>query len=68
MLDEFREQASAAPFFEDEEEKPIPAVRPRYFLGMTPVQRFVIAILLLLIICLLGVFALVVTGRVVLPF
>jgi hypothetical protein len=67
MLEEFREQASAAPFYDDEDEKPVPRARPRYFLGMSPVQRFVIALMLLLILCLVGVFALVVTGRVVLP-
>jgi hypothetical protein len=68
MLDDFREQAGAAPFFEDDEEKPAPRIQPRYFLGMTPVQRFVIAFMLLLIVGLLGVFGLVVAGRVVLPF
>lgn len=68
MLDEFREQAGAAPFFEDEEGKPATRPQPRYFLGMTPVQRFVIAFMLLLIVGLLGVFGLVVAGSVVLPF
>jgi preprotein translocase subunit Sec61beta len=68
MLDEFREQAGAAPFFEEEEAKPAPRVQPRYFLGMSPAQRFVIALMLLLIVGLVGVLGLVVAGRVVLPF
>lgn len=68
MLDDFREQASTSPFFEEVEEKPKPAPRPRYFLGMAPAQRFVIALMLLLIVCILGSFALLVTNKIVLPF
>ena len=38
------------------------------FLGMTAGQRFVIALFLLLIACILGTFCLLVTGKVWLPF
>lgn len=38
------------------------------FLGMTPVQRFVLAFLLFLAATILSVFCLLVTGKVALPF
>ncbi len=71
MLDDFREQANASPFYEEApppsfEEGPLE--RRRLFLGMTPAQRFVIALMFLLIICLIGAFALLVTEKIVLPF
>ena len=37
------------------------------FLGMTAPQRFVIVLLLLFLTCILGSFALILTGKVVLP-
>ena len=37
------------------------------FLGMTPIQRFVIAIMILLSVCILGLFFLLITGNVVFP-
>ena len=69
MLDEFREQASQ---FNDEEpvSKPGQAAPTPYrqkLLGMTPVQTFVVAVLMLVITCLLSAFCLLVTGRVVPP-
>lgn len=41
--------------------------RKRYFLGLTPLQRFVLATMLLMITCILGTFCLLVTERIVLP-
>jgi hypothetical protein len=71
MLDDFREQASASPFFEEDEENTAteqPQQPQRLFLGMTAGQRLVIAMLLLAITCLLSTFCLLVTEKVVLPF
>jgi len=79
MLDDLREQASSSDYFNDEAEKE--AVDPTFnykepaakkdkalFLGMTPNQRFVIAVMLMLMVCIMGVFFLVLTEKVVLPF
>jgi hypothetical protein len=68
MLDEFREQANAGTFFEEEEpeeETKLPPVK-RKFLGMTAAQRFLIAMMLLVMTCIMGALFLVVTGRVIL--
>ena len=69
MLDDFRRQASTSPFI-DEADSELRAAPPRqhYFLGLSPVQRFVVALILLSMTCLVGVFLLLVTERVVLPF
>ena len=37
------------------------------FLGMTPQQRFVLAVMILLMVCILGSFFLLITGSVALP-
>lgn len=72
MLDDFREQGSS--FFDDDEEpkdqeaEEVEETAPRSrgnLLGMTPAQRFLIALLLLIITCLLSAFCLLVTQRVV---
>ena len=73
LLDDFREQASAS--FEEEEleaakkaeqlRKPQRPRRP--LLGITPVQRFVIALLLLLVTLMPSCLCLVATQRVVPP-
>jgi hypothetical protein len=76
MLDNLREQAKESAFFKEEEESPKPEPkqpwrRPRSsgpFLGLTPVQRFILALMLFLMTCVLGAFCLLVTERVVLPF
>ncbi len=70
MFDDLRDQADSSSFL-DEEESSLPEVSslgPRHFLGMTPAQRFVIALMLLLIACILSTFCLLVTEKVVLPF
>ncbi len=66
MLDELRQQAETS--FEDDEDNYRPTTRPpTRFLGMTPFQTFVIALLLLLMTCLLSTACLLVTGSVVPP-
>lgn len=66
MLDYLREQASAG-FLEEEIPPPVPP-QPMRFLGMTPAQTFIIAVLMLFITCILSTAILLVSGRVVLPF
>lgn len=69
MFEDLRAQASVS--FEEEEETPVeemPRQVRRQFLGMTPVQRFVISLMLLLITCILGAFFLLVMEKVVPPF
>jgi hypothetical protein len=71
MLDDFRKQASDTTDFGEEPAIPTPPpVRPDTggrFLGMLPSQRFFIALMLLVIVCLLSALCLLVTGRIV-PF
>ncbi len=73
MLDDLRNSAT----FEEEPEpideevvgQPLPRKRASQpFLGMTPVQRFVIALLLFLMSCVLSAFCLLLTESVYLPF
>jgi hypothetical protein len=77
MFEEFRQEADDYSFedaFDTEEEQDIysfkeeltPKKKP--FLGMTPVQRFVIAVLLLMMTCILSTFFLLVTERIAPPF
>lgn len=71
MLDDLRQQSDEDFFSEDEDvyaytEASVPA--SAQFLGMTPVQRFVIAAMLLLMVCILGSFFLLVSEKIYLPF
>ena len=69
MLDDFREQADTSTIYEDEANEALEIdQKPRPFLGMTPVQRFVIALMLLVIACVLSAFCLIVTEKIFLPF
>ena len=77
MFDNLRDQAASSPYFQQEEEpiaeSPLPGLpAPRRSIdqitGMTPQQRFIIAIMLLVVVCLLGMMAMMVLGRIVLPF
>ena len=74
MLDDLREQASNPDLFEGEEngfeysDAKAPRETSKLFLGMTPIQRFVIAVMILLMVCVLGSFFLLVTERIYLPF
>lgn len=73
MFDDLRNSGSQ--FIEEEEpqielpaQKPRPQRRHQPFLGMTGPQRFTLALMLFLSVCVLGALCLVATGRVVLPF
>jgi hypothetical protein len=73
MFDNLREQAESVPFYEDEaefnqvESAPVKPPKPPtngQFLGMTPLQRFIIAIMLLIAVCSLGSMCLLITGKI----
>jgi len=70
MFDDFRQQADSG-FEEEEEESKPEEVEPdepvRYFLGITPPQRFLLAIILLFLACILSAFCLLATAKVVPP-
>lgn len=72
MFDDFRDQVDESDFEEPESTPEAPpeenAAPPQYFLGMTPVQRFIIALELLFVVCLSGALILLVMGRIELPF
>ncbi len=71
MLDNLREQAASSSFLPDEEtessaleaRRPIRRPRRKQFLGLTSLQRFIIAVLLMLTVCLLGAMFLLITGK-----
>jgi len=73
MFDNLREQANSTPFYEDEaqfrEAEGLTAPPPRRatggrILGMTPLQRFVLAFLMLIAVCGRGSMCLLITGRI----
>jgi hypothetical protein len=53
--------------FGEEEPEPVRSSSSKLFLGMTATQRFVIAIMLLFMICILSSFCLLVTEKISLP-
>jgi ABC-type Na+ efflux pump permease subunit len=72
MFDNLREEASK-PFYEEEakfqpatdtESSIFGAPSSRRILGMTAVQRFVIAFMFFLAVCIIGAMALLVTGKI----
>ena len=71
MLDDFRKDANASPYFKGETteyfEEVTPASPRGNLLGMTAAQRLVIAIMLFLMTCIVGSLMLLVFERVV-PF
>ena len=73
MFDEFRQQAEESFFDEFDEDDGSAShnelLHPReHFLGMTPFQRFFIALMLLAITCLISTLCLLVTQRIIPPF
>ncbi|MEN8171605.1 MAG: hypothetical protein ABFS03_01860 [Chloroflexota bacterium] len=74
MLDDLREQSSEFDYTEEEGDAfdmgpdEDPRAKKSYWLGMTPGQRFVIAVMLLMMTCMLSTFCLMVTERISLPF
>jgi hypothetical protein len=73
MLDDLRERASDSDYFSEEEpafeykDEESPSQSQQLFLGMTPVQRFVIAVMVLMMVCMMGTFFLLVTEKIYLP-
>jgi hypothetical protein len=73
--DSFREQADDNVFVEPEKPAEAAPAAPKRrarrrrgnFLGMTAVQRFIIAVMLLFMICLLGTLCLLVTQKIYFP-
>lgn len=73
MLDDLRNSSS---YIEDEPDAkpPVDNYQParrrqkETFLGMTAIQRFIISLILFLLVCVLGTFALLFTNSIALPF
>jgi hypothetical protein len=74
MLDDLRNSANNS--YDDETPpqqtglpmQPIQPANQGTFLGMTAGQRFVLALMLFMMVCVLGVFALIATEKIYLPF
>lgn len=71
MLDNLRESASQSPFFQDQDNPEGDKSSSRrnrhedhHFLGMTPAQRFVIALMLFMMVCVFGTFILIATEKI----
>jgi len=71
MFEDFRKQIDDASF-KDEDEQEEPQLerthQEHHFIGITPPQRFIVAILLLMMTFILGVLFLLVTAKIVPPF
>ena len=72
MFDNLRNDANSSPFYEDDKAQVksaagtvAPTARPKStkFLGMTAQQRFIIAFMMMIAVCVLGVMLLLITGR-----
>jgi hypothetical protein len=72
MVEELREKAGEQEFFEEFEDdydyESNYSTGPKLFLGMTPIQRLVIALMILLMACVMGLSLLFVTEKVLIPF
>ena len=72
MFDDFRQQAEESDFDQPataaNTSGNAPGIAQRYFLGMTPVQRFIISVELLFTVCLVGALVLMVLERIIPPF
>jgi hypothetical protein len=70
MFEDFRKQIDDSAFSNEDQEEALPVeiIDERHFLGMTPVQRFIVAILLLLMTIILGTLFLLVTSKIAPPF
>lgn len=72
MLDNLRDQASSSPFFQDDQLE-IPELEPKRapvrrrstrVLGMTPIQRLIMSIMIFMVVCLLGGMFLIVAEKI----
>ncbi|MFZ0531831.1 MAG: hypothetical protein WAM09_01525 [Anaerolineales bacterium] len=72
MFEDFRKQIEDASFTDEDQTEKSPVENPfseqRFFLGLTPVQRFIVALMLLMMTIILGVLFLLVTSKIVPPF
>lgn len=71
MFEDFRNQIDDSSLHKnDQAEKPLVESyhEDSQFLGMTPVQRFIVAFLLLMMVIILGTLFLLVTSKIVPPF
>jgi hypothetical protein len=76
MLDNLRNDAASSPFYEEDTLPPeeIPASLPSRrkksgkFLGMSPIQRFILAFMLMIAVCALGSMCLLLTNKIGLIF
>ena len=68
-IDDFRNGLDDQFDFAEEETHEVEIdTSPKLFFGMTPVQRFVIVIMLFMMICIISSFCLLVTEKIALPF
>jgi hypothetical protein len=69
MFDDLRDQADDTDFQDENDVFSHRSTRSRsqFFLGMTPIQRFVIAVMLFMMASILGTFCLLVTEKVIFP-
>ena len=71
MFEDFRKQIDDSAITDDDQEETpdeISLGEPRKLLGLTPVQCFFVAVMLLLMTTILGVLTLLVTSKIALPF
>jgi len=71
MFEDFRKQAEEADFPDEDQDDELQVEITQedrgMFLGMTPVQRFIVALMLLFMIIILGALFLLVTSKITLP-
>jgi hypothetical protein len=72
MFDHLRKDTNSNPFYEDDKVQDkssagaiAPTAQPKStkFLGMTAQQRFIIATMMMIVVCVLGIMLLLITGR-----
>lgn len=72
MFDDLRQQADDSDSFDAESENDFDSIgtyrySQRHFLGMTPAQRFIIALMLFLMVLITSTFCLIVTEKIIFP-
>jgi hypothetical protein len=73
MIDNLRDDASSKPFYEEEAQfKPAEITtssssKNGRFLGMSPIQRFIVAVMLMFAVCSLGAMCLLITEKISFP-
>jgi len=73
MFEEFRDQTSSSPFFQEDEEPSFgtstpdeaPLMKRKSLLGLSPRQGFLLSVMFLFEVVILGLMLLIVTGKVV---